>query len=148
MDEEAFRYIDDLRKTSKLTHQQIAELSGVPVGTVSRILSGQTKDPGFASMAAIVTAMGGSLDELMGIAPERQSEVSASVLKHTEYFDRALNASQEAYQSACENIKTQYEAELSRVREYLHIKDNWLRWMFAYCVVITVILAAVCVFRL
>ena len=50
------RSVDDLRtqkKTLRLTNQMIADLSGVPLGTVQKILSGATRSPGTNTMAAL-----------------------------------------------------------------------------------------------
>lgn len=53
-----------LKDESKLTTKQISEKSGFPESTISRILSGQTDNPSFDSIYAIVKAMGGSLDSV------------------------------------------------------------------------------------
>ena len=61
---------EDLRKlkdSCNLTTKQLSDLSGVPESTISRILSGQTDNPTFDTVCAIVKAMGGSLDTLSGI---------------------------------------------------------------------------------
>ena len=47
-----------LKDESKLTTKQISEKSGIPESTISRILSGQTDNPSFDSIYAIVKAMG------------------------------------------------------------------------------------------
>ena len=61
---------NDLKKLkveSKLTTKQISDLSGIPESTISRILSGQTDNPSFDTICAIVKVMGGSLDKLTDI---------------------------------------------------------------------------------
>lgn len=55
-------FLKKLKDESKLTTKQISELSGIPESTISRIMSGQTDNPSFDSICAIVKAMGGSLD--------------------------------------------------------------------------------------
>lgn len=50
-----------------LTNKQLAELSGVSLPTVNRIMSGQTDVPNYQTVCNLVMAMGGSLDELAGI---------------------------------------------------------------------------------
>jgi len=148
MTEEQRKYLEELRKNSALTHQQIAELSGVPVGTVSRILAGQTKDPGFCSIAGIVVAMGGSLDEFIGIIREHHTPNTSEVrTSQPDAYDKALTASRDAFTHAYESIQDQHEIELKRVKEYLSIKDKWLCIMFIYCVTLTMILAAVSILR-
>lgn len=46
-----------LKDKSGLTAQQIADKSNVPLPTVNRILSGQTQDPGYETLTAIINAM-------------------------------------------------------------------------------------------
>ena len=61
---------DDLKKMKakrNFTTKQISDLSGIPESTISRILSGQTDNPTFDTICAIVKAMGGSLDKLTDI---------------------------------------------------------------------------------
>ena len=53
--------VDDLRilkEQTKMTSQEIADKSGVPLPTVKRILSGQTSDPGYSTVKAMLDAMG------------------------------------------------------------------------------------------
>ena len=59
-----------LKEKRKLPTQQLSDLSGVPVGTINRILSGQTDNPSFQTVCDLVMAMDGSLDELVGIQAE------------------------------------------------------------------------------
>lgn len=51
---------DDLRilkEQTKMTSQEIADKSGVPLPTVKRILSGQTSDSGYSTVKAMLNAM-------------------------------------------------------------------------------------------
>lgn len=56
-----------LKEKSGLTNQQIADKSGVPISTVTRVFNGQTDNPAYRTIADIVIAIGGSLDALEGI---------------------------------------------------------------------------------
>lgn len=56
--------LQEYKEHSGLTSQQIADISAVPLGTVTKILSGTTPNPGIESLAPIVIAVGGSLDEI------------------------------------------------------------------------------------
>lgn len=150
MNEDQRRYLEDVRKSSGLTHQQISELSGIPVGTVSRIFAGQTKDPGMVTVAGIVLAMGGSLDELFGeVRTKIQNEVTTSPKESiSDAYDKALEASRNAYQNAYSSIQAQHEIELQRVKSYLRIKDRWLILMFGYSFLLTIALILICVVKL
>lgn len=61
---------DDLktmRDAHGLTNNQLSEATNIPASSVSRIMSGETSNPSFQYVAALVAAMGESLDELAGI---------------------------------------------------------------------------------
>ena len=69
-----YEKLRQLKESSHMSTQQIAEKSGVPASTISRILSGQTDSPGCQTIAELVKAMGGSLDEMMGIKDPKPKE--------------------------------------------------------------------------
>lgn len=74
-----------LKEARKLTNQQIADLSGVPLSTVTRIFNGQTDNPSFQTIIDIVTALDGSLDEIMGLKkPETPEENDKLILLYQE----------------------------------------------------------------
>ncbi len=70
-----------LKDDSKLTTKQISEISGIPESTISRILSGQTDNPSFDSIYAIVKAMGGSLDSVFGNNSKSDNTDSTPLIK-------------------------------------------------------------------
>lgn len=60
-------WLDRLRRmkaASGLTTRQIAEHTGIPEPTLEKIFSGATRGPKLDTMARIVRALGGSLDDL------------------------------------------------------------------------------------
>ncbi len=73
-------YLRELKRQSGLTNEQIADLSGVTLKTLNRILSGETESPGFQNVADIVKALHGSLDEMAAI----KAEEDAPMEKETE----------------------------------------------------------------
>lgn len=72
--------LNKLKDERKLTNQQISDLSGVPLSTVTRILNGQTDNPNFQTIIDIVTAMGGSLDELTGLSNSKKTKETENEL--------------------------------------------------------------------
>ena len=104
--------LKEIKDASGMTNQQVADQSGVPFGTVNRILAGQTDNPSFANIAAMVKAMGGSLDELVGIVPK--AKTTEEHISH-----RLLNL---------------YEAQLGT-------KDKWIRTLFLALVIMVGVLA-------
>ena len=67
MQESIVETLKNMKSEQNLTLQQISSASGVPLSTVNRILSGQTENPSFRDVAAIVAAMDGSLDAITGL---------------------------------------------------------------------------------
>lgn len=59
-----------LKDETKMTYQDIADKSGVPISTVKRIFSGRTPDPGVTTVIAIVEAMGGTADDIQSTPPD------------------------------------------------------------------------------
>ena len=103
-----------LKEKRKLTTQQLSDLSGVPVGTINRILSGQTDNPSFQTVCDLVLAMDGSLDEIVGIKdlPEEGAEKKAR---------------------ASEEILAIYESMIA-------YKNQWIHRFFVCCCVLTLVL--------
>lgn len=52
-----------LKKKLGLTTQQLSEMSGVPVGTLNKILNGTTLDPKLETLKALAKVLGCSLDD-------------------------------------------------------------------------------------
>ena len=109
-----------LKDKRKLTNQQLSDLSGVPIGTVNRIMAGQTDNPSFQTVCDMVMAMGGSLDELVGIKSEEQPDEKKQPSKE---------------------ILTLYETMLAS-------KDMWIRRLFAVCCVLAVFILCVMAYDL
>ena len=109
-----------LKEKRHLTNQQLSDLSGVPIGTVNRILSGQTDNPSFQAVCDMVMAMDGSLDELVGI----KEEPGPSDKK-----------------SASKEIIQLYEGIIAD-------KNKWMVRLFTCCCVLTVVLIGIVAFDL
>lgn len=111
-----------LKEKRKLTNQQLSDLSGVPVGTINRILSGQTDNPSFQTVCDMVLAMDGSLDEIVGIkeTPDENAE-------------KKVRANQE--------VLSLYESMIAS-------KNQWIHRLFVCCCVLTLVLIFLVVFDL
>lgn len=84
-------YLKNLKEKSKMTSKQICEISKVPESTFSRILSGETPNPNFQTVQALVYAMGGSLDEITN-APqsEKNNSITTVVDIYKVAYDNAV----------------------------------------------------------
>lgn len=108
-----------LKERRKLTNQQLSDLSGVPIGTINRIMAGQTDNPSFQTVCDIVMAMDGSLDELVGIKEETHQEKK----------------------TANKEIIQLYESMLDN-------KERWMHRLFVCCCILIAVLIGIVIFDL
>lgn len=88
--------ITELKRQKGLTNAKLAELSGVPLGTVSKIASGQTKDPQIGALSAIASALGCRVEDFL----DDPLPASAPTVQ-TDYYvsDEVSRMAQEIYES-------------------------------------------------
>ena len=75
--------LKELKKKTRMSSKQIAELTKLPERTVIRIFSGDTDNPYVDTLHRIVTVLGGSLDDILAdtkvvVATESLVEVKES----------------------------------------------------------------------
>ncbi len=130
MQESIVETLKNMKSEQNLTLQQISSASGVPISTVNRILSGQTENPSFRDVAAIVAAMDGSLDAITGLQKLEgensqllDSNVMQLLLTMQNYYTKALDTTRQQYMREIESKDKQY-------RDILADKNRWLRRLF------------------
>lgn len=84
--------ITELKKQKGFTNAKLSELSGVPLGTVSKIVSGQTKDPQIGALVAIANALDCSIEDFVDDTPTDNNETSVYYLS-----DEVSKMAQEIY---------------------------------------------------
>ena len=73
-----YKKLQELKDKSGMSYQDIADKSDVPLPTVKRILSGQTSDPGYSSVIAIVKALNGSIDDIQEIMQDNSRSATTT----------------------------------------------------------------------
>lgn len=61
--------LNSMKRQSGKTIEQISIEAGIPKGTLNKIFSGQTKDPQYSTLRAIVHCLGFTIDELEEKSP-------------------------------------------------------------------------------
>lgn len=61
--------LNQMKRKSSKTIEQISIEAGIPKGTLNKIFSGQTKDPQYSTLRAIVHCLGFTIDELEENSP-------------------------------------------------------------------------------
>lgn len=118
-------YIKTLMERENVTQAKLAELTGIPQGTLSRILNGSTDCPTFSNVSAIVKALHGSLDVMTGI-------VSDPDKKPMQASERELY----------EKLLADKERQLRSVNGILEQKQEWLRKMWR-ALILTIIIIGI-----
>lgn len=85
-----------LKNQSNITIPELSNLSGIPEATIRRIFSGETTDPRFDTIVKLVTAMGGSLDDM--ISPSKKNEIEVN----------AITSLKESYETRLADLKNHY----------------------------------------
>ena len=62
----AREYISALKEAGNFSQEDMANISGIPLATIRNIYSGKTPDARFSTIAKLVIALGGDLNELIG----------------------------------------------------------------------------------
>lgn len=65
--------IISLYESSGMTPSRIADKSGLPLTSINRFLSGETKQPNFYSLALLIETLGGSVDDIIGMPTSKNT---------------------------------------------------------------------------
>ena len=108
-------YIHALKDAGDFTYEDIANLSGIPHQTVRNIYTGKTPDPRFGTVAKIIIALGGDLNEIIGYEKKKEIEVNSTVsLKET--YEMRIADLIKSYEERIEDVKAFCELRLADVR--------------------------------
>lgn len=90
-------YLTTLKNAGNYTWSDIANLSGIPEATVRKVFSGETADPRFETIAKIVIAMGGDMNDAIDNKKKKEIEISSTI-----------------------SLKESYELRIEDTREYIN----------------------------
>lgn len=128
-----------LKEKHGLSNQKIADLSGVPIGTVSGIMSGQTSQPGFEAVSAIVTkAFGESLDEFYSELPKKDfaAAEAAKIAAQEHHHVQVTHLHGDMKELAKEAVASVYTNEAYK---FLYNSLKWWRAVSAVLAVLALI---------
>jgi predicted transcriptional regulator len=119
-------YLTALKEAGNFTSEDIANLSGIPVSTVRNIVTGKTPDARFGTVAKIITAMGGDLNELVGYEKKKEIEVNSMVsLKET--YEMRIADLIKSYETRIEDIKSLCELRIVDVQRCCEVRISDIR---------------------
>ena len=69
-------YLNALKNKGNFTYAELSNLSSIPEATIRKIFTGETPDPRFDTVAKLVAAMGGTLDDAFSTKKEKVIEAN------------------------------------------------------------------------
>ena len=108
-------YLTALKEKTGLTYEVIAERSKTSESTVKNLITGKTDNPGISTIAPVVYAMGGSIDEMYSGNNGNTKEVSVNTIK--EIYEHQLAEVSKTSETHINNIRTHYEQHRQDVKE-------------------------------
>lgn len=131
------KYLTSLKEKCGLTYEAIAEISGIPEPTIKKLVLGKTDNPGIDTVAPVIYAMGGSIDEAFtGKSKDEVKEFSISSIKEMYEFQLAEHRKTEEthisnmrthYEQHREDVTNNYEMRLADKREIIKEKDEHIK---------------------
>ena len=110
-------YLTDLRLKSGLSYEAIAEKSNRSESTVKNLCTGKTEDPRLDTVAPIVYAMGGSIDEMYNPDKNKDEIKETSVLAMKDIYEYQLATIKQSYDEQISNIRSHYEQHRQDYKE-------------------------------
>lgn len=126
--------MDELRKlkqASGMTNQQIADASGVPLGTVNRVMSGQTRNPTTDTAAAIREVLeGATAEEPQPDEPEQPPEIDCHSCPRDMPTRQDYAQMSASYQQLLQRIEERFRTALdSRDKQFAVERAVYARWL-------------------
>lgn len=140
-------YLNTLKNKGNFTYEAISNLSGISDATIRNIFTGKTEDPRFETVAAIVNAMGGSLDAIYSAAKKDDIESNA-VIAIKEAYEERITVIKEQYEHRLNEKDKHYERLLVEAEKHIETIKLDKRWFRIGFVVSIFIFALLCVAEL
>lgn len=137
-------YLSTLKGKTGLTYDAIAEKSGRSESSVKNLCLGKSDDPRIDTVAPIVYALGGSMDEMLNPTKSKDALKETSVLALKESFDFQaqllketndvhINNIRSHYEQHHEDLKENFERRLADKRELIETKDQHIKTLEREC---------------
>ena len=103
------KYLTKLKNKTDLSYEDIGKLCDKSESTVKGLCFGKTDNPGIDTVAPIIYALGGSIDEMYNPDKSKDEVKETSLLAMKDIYENQLNAIKESYDEQVSNIRGHYE---------------------------------------
>ena len=111
------KYLSTLKEKTGLTYEAVAEKSNRSESTVKNLCSGKAEDPRLDTVAPVIYALGGTMDEMLnpGKSKDELKEVSVSQLR--EMYEVQIATMKETTELHISNIRSHYDQHRADFKE-------------------------------
>lgn len=102
-------YLSQLKTKTGLTYEAIAEKSKISESSVKNLCLGKSGDPQIKTIAPVVYALGGSMDEMLNPEKSKDELKETSILSLKDSYEYETKLMKESYETQVNNIRTHYE---------------------------------------
>ena len=131
-------YLATLKEKTGLTYEAIAERSNRSESTVKNLFAGKSDNPGIDTVAPVIYAMGGSIDEMYNPGKSKDTMKEISIASIKEIYEYQLSETVKMSETHINNIRAHYEQHrqdsienyekrLSDKREIIEEKDQHIK---------------------
>jgi transcriptional regulator with XRE-family HTH domain len=110
-------YLSLLKAKTGLTYEAIAEKSNRSESSVKNLCLGKSDDPRIDTIAPIVYALGGSMDEMLNPEKSKDELKEASVIALKDSYDYETKLMKESYETQVNNVRSHYEQHHEDLKE-------------------------------
>ena len=111
------KYLTTLKNKTGLTYDAIAEKINGSEATVKNLCLGKTQDPRLDTVAPIVYALGGSIDEMYNPDKSKDEVKEVSLLALKDIYEQQLSVLKETNEEHIRNIRMHYEQHQADLKE-------------------------------
>ena len=102
-------YLATLKEKTGLTYEAIAERSNRSESTVKNLFAGKSDNPGIDTVAPVIYAMGGSIDEMYNPDKSKDTMKEISITSIKEIYEYQLSETVKMSETHINNIRAHYE---------------------------------------
>ena len=110
-------YFSLLKAKTGLTYEAIAEMSNRSESTIKNLCLGKVEDPRIDTIAPIIYALGGSLDEMLNPKMSKDELKETSVIALKDSYEYQASLLKEANEIHISNIRSHYEQHHEDLKE-------------------------------
>lgn len=115
--EKLAKYLTQLKNKTGLSYEAIGNLCDKPESTVKNLCNGKTDNPGIDTVAPVIYALGGSLDEMYNPEMTKDEVKETAVISIKDGYEHQMSLLKEAYDEQINNIRTHYEQHHNDLKE-------------------------------